>query len=113
MAIQCKLNGVTPGVNDHELTVHRSAAIVRKPGAGKGKASSPWHSDFTGLQPLPLPNASLHLNRGEAPNGKWYYLNGSHPRKGGLAIIAESHRPDYEPPPGWEWTGDRDLYIAK
>ena len=107
MAIQCKLLGVTPGVDDHEVTVHRSAAIVRTPGAGKGQASSPWHSDFTGHEPLPLTNASAHLNRGEAPNGKWYYLNGSHPRRGGLAIIAESHHPDYQPPPGWEWVGQR------
>ena len=76
--------------------------------------------------PLPLDDASSHLNRGEGgarsyyrfvlplihfipfvfkkirciynylkrqcdralgegPNGKWFYLNGSHPRKGGLA----------------------------
>ena len=69
--IQMLLLGVTPGVNDDELTLHRSAAIVRRPGAGKGGASSPWHSDFTGYEPLPLMNASVHLNRGEAPNGKW------------------------------------------
>ena len=50
MAIQCKLLGVTPGVNDHEIT----SIIVRTPGAGKGQASSPWHSDFTSLEPLPL-----------------------------------------------------------
>ena len=36
-------------------------------------------------------------------------LNGSQPRRGdGLAVIAaESHLPDYQPPPGWEWTGER------
>jgi hypothetical protein len=66
MAIQCKLLGVTPGVNDHEIT----SIIVRTPGAGKGQASCPWHSDFTSLEPLPLTNASTHLNRGEGPNGK-------------------------------------------
>ena len=103
MSIQQLLLGVTEGVNDDELTVHRSAAIVRRPGAGAGGASSPWHSDFTGYSPLPLMNASVHLNRGEMPNGKWYYLNGSHPRRGGLCIIAESHHPDYTPPPGFRW----------
>ena len=71
--------------------MHRSAAIVRKPGAGDGQASSPWRafssprprrrcvhymllahadSDFTGYSPFPFPNASTFLNRGEVPNGK-------------------------------------------
>ena len=106
--IQMLLLGVTPGVDDDELTVHRSAAIVRKPGAGMaGGASSPWHSDFTGYEPLPLMNASVHLNRGEGPNGKWFYLNGAHPRRGGLAIVAESHLESYEPPPGFRWADGR------
>lgn len=105
MRIQRQLLGVTAGVDDGELTVHRSAAIVRKPGAGGGGASSAWHSDFTGYSPLPLTNASMHLNRGEAPNGKWFYLNGSHPRKGGLCVVAESHHPEYTPPPGFRWSG--------
>lgn len=63
-----------------------------------------WHSDFTGYEPLPLTNASVHLNRGEGPNGKWFYLNGSHPRKGGLCVLAGSHRPDYVPPGGFRWS---------
>jgi ectoine hydroxylase-related dioxygenase (phytanoyl-CoA dioxygenase family) len=103
MMIQCRLLGVTEGVDDEELTVHRSAAIVRTPGAGGTGASSPWHTDYTGDIPLPLDDASKHLNRGEAPNGKWFYLNGAHPTRGGLAVIAESHLRDYEPPPGFRW----------
>ena len=72
MTLQRTLLGVEAGVDDGELTVHRSAAIVRKPGAGGGKASSTWHTDWTGGIPCPLKDASSYLNRSEAPNGKWF-----------------------------------------
>jgi hypothetical protein len=54
MPIQRQLLGVTAGKDDHELTVHRSAAIVRCPGAGAGGASSPCVSAAGSVALLPL-----------------------------------------------------------
>ena len=65
------------------------AAIVRQPGA----APVAWHSDFCGHFPLPPLNTGHVLLRSErVPSGIWFYLSGSHPRRGGLAVIEDSHR---------------------
>jgi hypothetical protein len=75
------------------LTIHRSAAVVRMPGA-PGQA---WHTDNP-----PWPGepdcANAVLNRwDEFPAGMMFYLGGCAPERGGLAVIAGSHRP------GWRW----------
>ena len=36
----------------------------------------------------------------------WFYLNGSHPRRGGVCVIADSHRLGWTGPEGFEFTGD-------
>ena len=46
----------------------------------------------------------------------WPYvadLNGSHPARGGLAVIADSHQPLWTPPPGFELTPDRRRFSKK
>ena len=37
----------------------------------------------------------------------WFYLNGTHPSRAGLAVIADSHRADWQPPDGFEFTADQ------
>ena len=84
------LNRLLLGVPEgHDMTLHKSAAIVRQPGA----APVAWHSDFCGHFPLPPLNTGHVLLRSErVPSGIWFYLSGSHPRRGGLAVIEDSHR---------------------
>ena len=86
-----------------ELTIHRSAAILRNPG------SSPlsWHSDWHGFTQGPPQNAGDVLNRGPWPSGRWLYLTGSYPEHGGLAVIEDSHVEDWAGPAGFALTPDR------
>src|SRR5689334_5412720 len=76
------------------LTVHRSAAILRNVGCGVG----PWHTDEA-IPRVPWQESNDVLNRGQSwPNGMWFYLEGTHPSRGGLAVIEDSHRPDWPGP---------------
>ena len=89
-----------------EMTVHRSAAILKNAGCPAGA----WHTDWSFNNGPPL-NSGDVLNRGEHPSGKWFYLSGTHPARGGLAVIEDSHRIDWEGPPGFEFTeGRRSFY---
>ncbi|MDA0840214.1 MAG: phytanoyl-CoA dioxygenase family protein [Planctomycetota bacterium] len=77
--------------HSEDLTINRSAAIVRN----LGSAIVSWHSDWSGgKQPERLGQA---LNHGEWPSGLWFYLNGSCPKRGGLCIMEDSHKL------GWTW----------
>ncbi|HYE06962.1 MAG TPA: phytanoyl-CoA dioxygenase family protein [Planctomycetota bacterium] len=98
MRLQHRLLGTT------DLVMHRTAAIIRQPG------SPPigWHTDMPLLPPAPR-SANDALNRGEWPNGMWFYLTGSSPETGGLAVIADSHRPDWTPPAGYALSGNRQF----
>jgi len=80
---------------DH-MTIHRSAAIIRMP----GNEPMYWHTDFS-FGSGPPQTANDVLNRGEWPNGAWFYLNGTHPSRAGLAIIPDSHHPDWPGPEGF------------
>lgn len=88
-----------------ELTVHRSAAIIREPGDN----GMQWHSDF--CHPTRSPeNASAFLNTLEVRDctpSLWFYLTGCNPTDGGVALIPDSHRPDWQPPRGYELTPNR------
>ncbi len=84
-------------IGTDDVVVHRSAAILRM----SGSPQVGWHSDFDfSTQPPTTPNE--RLNRGEWPNGAWFYLNGSHPERGGLAVVEGSHLPDWQPPATWD-----------
>lgn len=89
-------------VGSEQIVVNRSAAILKNAGAKAGG----WHSDFD-FSPGPV-NASM--NRGEWPNGLWFYLTGSHPTQGGLAVIDGSHRPDWPGPKGFVLREDRNWF---
>ena len=41
------------------------------------------------------------------PSGSWFYLNGSHHERSGIAVIEKSNRPDWTGPEGFELTEDR------
>lgn len=85
-------------IGDEDVVVHRSAALRRPPGT----PGVHWHTDYDGYGDDPTtPNA--RLNRGEWPNGAWFYLNGCCPERGGLAVMAGSHVPGWKPPETWSF----------
>ena len=86
-----------------QLTIHRSAAIIRMPGNPPGA----WHTDWCGFSTEPPKNSGDVLNRGLWPSGKWFYLTGSRPEHGGLCVIENSHLENWEGPEGFNLTADR------
>jgi hypothetical protein len=96
-------------LNSDELTVHRTAAIIRNPGS----AALVWHSDWRGFSDAPPQGASDVLNRGPGPSGMWFYLTGSYPQHGGLAVIEDSHTPEWAGPEGFEFTPDRVSFYPR
>ena len=86
-----------------ELTINRTAAILRNPGS----APLAWHSDFCGFSNGPRQFSGDVLNRGPWPSGLWFYITGSHPKHGGLAVIEDSHLKDFKAPEGFQFTPDR------
>jgi ectoine hydroxylase-related dioxygenase (phytanoyl-CoA dioxygenase family) len=88
-----------------DLVLHRTAAIIRMPGSpGMG-----WHTDMRAAPATPQGVDDV-LNRGEWANSLWSYLTGSHPQRGGLAVIADSHRADWPGPEGFELETDRKSF---
>ncbi len=94
----CAIHGTS------DLCLHRSAAILRTAGEGMGK----WHTDFLGDVETPR-NANQILNRFPIPSGLWFYLNGSHPDRSGIAVIEQSHRRDWKPV-GFEFSPKGGIY---
>jgi hypothetical protein len=88
--------------NSEQLTVHRTAAIIRQPGS----APVAWHSDWRGFSNAAPKDASDILNRGPWLSGKWFYLTGSRPVHGGLCVIADSHVEGWAGPEGFTMTED-------
>lgn len=97
LAIQRRLLGTD------QLTVHRCAAILKNIGA----PPVTWHTDWTGHVKGEPRTSNDVLNRGERPNGAWFYLEGTHPSRAGLAIIPDSHRIDWSGPEGFTFTEAR------
>ncbi len=92
-----------------DLTIHRSAAIIRIPG------STPvsWHTDWCGFSDAPPTRAGDVLNRGLWPSGKWFYITGSRPIHGGLCVIEDSHRENWSGPVGFHLTSDRSSFYPE
>ena len=95
-------------IGTHELTLHRSAAIIRMPGSNPVR----WHSDWCGFSPE-VSNCSDILNPGLWPSGKWFYLTGSRPEHGGLCVIEDSHVEGWEGPEGFRLTSDRRSFYPE
>ena len=96
-------------IGSDELTIHRSAAIIRMPGS----APVGWHTDWCGFYGGPPRNSGEVLNSGLWPSGKWFYITGSRPVHGGLCVIADSHVEGWEGPEGFELTPDRRSFYRK
>jgi ectoine hydroxylase-related dioxygenase (phytanoyl-CoA dioxygenase family) len=90
-----------------ELTLHRTAALYKRVGA----IDEAWHTDWAPTGVLPRRNDHVLNNSGAC--SPWFYLNGTHPSRGGLAIIPESHRPDWPGPRGMEFTEHRKFFFRK
>ena len=92
-----------------DLVMRRNAAIIRNPGA----SGSSWHTDWSfwsGLYKRPprTPNDVLNIHEGLA--GRWFYLEGTKPIQGGLAVIEDSHTLDWTAPEGFEFNDDRSTF---
>lgn len=85
-----------------DICLHRSAAILRTPDEPMGR----WHTDHKGHIEKPRV-ANDVLNRYPMPSGSWFYLNGSHPNRSGIAVIEGSHLPGWNGPEGFEMKPDR------
>lgn len=90
-----------------ELTINRTAAIIRNPGSEPLR----WHSDWCGFSNSAPTFSGDILNRGPWPSGLWFYLTGSDPKHGGLAVIEDSHLPDWNGPEGFELTVDHRSFM--
>ncbi len=96
-------------IGTDELTIHRSACILRK----SGSPPVTWHTDWCGFDETPPIDTGGVLNRGDWPSGKWFYITGSRPEHGGLCVIEDSHVEGWEGPEGFKLTQDcRSFYPA-
>lgn len=104
MLLASFLNGNQP------ITLNRSAGIYKKPGAAGDAAKSGVHAWHTDWDPLEHPyGANAVLNNSGAPS-LWFYLTGSTPQNGGLAIVPDSHTDDWSGPAGFEFTPGRKSF---
>lgn len=92
-----------------ELTVHRSACIIRK----SGSQPVGWHTDWRGFDETPPVDSGGVLNRGDWPSGKWFYITGSRPVHGGLCVIEDSHVEGWQGPKGFKLTKDRTSFYPE
>ncbi len=95
-------------IGSDELTVNRSAAIIRMAGAN----AVAWHTDWCGFADETRDCGGV-LNRGPWPSGMWFYLTGSRPEHGGLCVIEDSHDLDWEGPEGFSLTTDRRSFYPE
>ena len=96
-------------IGTDDLTVHRSAAIIRMPGS----APVAWHTDWCGFYEGPPRNTGEVLNAGLWPSGKWFYITGSRPDHGGLCVIENSHVEGWDGPEGFHMTSDRRSFYPQ
>jgi ectoine hydroxylase-related dioxygenase (phytanoyl-CoA dioxygenase family) len=120
-----------------DLVLRRSAAIIRNPGSSgsawhtdwsfwsglykrpprnPGSSGSAWHTDWSfwsGLYKRPPRNPNDVLNIHEGLSGRWFYLEGTRPIQGGLAVIEDSHTIDWAGPEGFEFSDDKHTFHKK
>ncbi|MCF7689245.1 MAG: phytanoyl-CoA dioxygenase family protein [Cephaloticoccus sp.] len=90
-------------IGDHNICLHRSAAILRTAGEPMGG----WHSDHCGRVKGPKKHANDFLNVYSFESGAWFYLNGSHPERSGIAVLEYSHTDDWSAPEGFHLDEER------
>jgi hypothetical protein len=100
MRIARELNSNEP------MTLNRSAAIYKKPGAGPMQ----WHTDWA---PLEHPYVADAVLNNSGASSLWFYLNGIDAERGGLAIIPDSHREEWIAPEGFDFTARKKSFHKK
>jgi hypothetical protein len=90
-----------------ELTVNRSAALFKRVGAPE----EAYHTDWAPPDKRPRGTDSVLNTTGAA--SPWLYLTGTHPMRGGLTIVPDSHTPDWPGPKGYELTEHRKFFYRK
>jgi len=90
-------------IGDRKICLHRSAAILRTAGEPMGG----WHSDHCGRVNGPKKHANDFLNVYTFESGAWFYLNGSHPDRSGIAVLEYSNTEDWQPPQGFHLDAER------
>lgn len=91
-----------------DLTIHRSAAIVRAPES----TGMCWHTDMS-FKPEDSKGTDDILNRSAQHFSGPFYLTGLQPDNAGLAIIPHSHELDWPGPEGFEFTQYRKSFYPK
>ncbi|UVI33043.1 phytanoyl-CoA dioxygenase family protein [Paenibacillus spongiae] len=91
-------------LHNHEpITLNRTAAIYKKPGAGP----MGWHTDWS---PVKHPFGADAILNNSGASSMWFYLNGIDAMRGGLAIIPDSHTENWEAPEGFTFTVNRSSF---
>lgn len=92
-----------------DICLHRSACIRRRPGQGVVN----WHTDRSDRpadQPAGSVDDILNTPKPYLATSCWFYLTGSRPSHGGLSVIPDSHRPDWQPPAGFRFVHGRKTF---
>ncbi|MBP1993658.1 phytanoyl-CoA dioxygenase family protein [Paenibacillus eucommiae] len=85
------------------ISLNRSAAIYKKPGAAVGA----WHTDW---EPKIHPYRCNAVLNTTGASSNWFYLNGTHPERAGIAIIPDSHTEEWVAPEGFDFTANRKSF---
>lgn len=88
---------IARALHGDELTLHRTAAIAKNAGA----EMVDWHTDRT-TNKMQIRDASTWMNTCSGCHAMWFYLTGSHPSRGGLAVLPDSHYEHWSGPDGFE-----------
>ncbi len=89
------------------LTIHRSFAVLKN----EGSAPVAWHRDFHHAVADAPRDPDAVLDQGDHGFRALWYLDGSYPDAGGLWLIPDSHRPDWEGLPGFVFTEGRKSFF--
>ena len=91
-----------------ELTIHRSFAVLKN----AGSPPVAWHRDYHHRDEADAQatEPDQFLDPGDHGFRALWYLDGSYPDRGGLWLIPDSHRDDWQPPEGYAFTEGRKSF---
>lgn len=89
-----------------ELTIHRSFAVLKN----AGSPAVAWHRDYHHLESSTPTEPDEFLDPGDHGARMLWYLDGSYPDAGGLWLVPDSHREDWQGLPGFAFTPGRKSF---